>query len=189
MFSVSRYVPGSYESQNSGDERDKGSSGPSRAHGSSTVYNADEPSKVESTIPSKNNKRYSDVELGAMKPRKQPGTDKKKKVKKNKERSLVNLSPSTLTTGNDSLNDASGMLKSRASGSSHEMMEKKSRKRSRDDSCDRRSRVAYGGEVDKVVEPSLLLVPDAVNMCIMTDDDTPDGNNTLPCPLMELNDF
>ncbi len=46
MLFVSRYVPGSYESQNSGDEREKGSSDTSRAHGSSTVYNANEPSEL-----------------------------------------------------------------------------------------------------------------------------------------------
>ncbi len=185
MFTVSRYVPGSYESQNSGDEKDQGSSGPSVAHGSSALYNAEEPSEVESSIPSKSNRRYSDVEFRELKPRRQPGTDKMKNgKKKHDEKSLVNLSPSTLTKGNDSLGDASGMLKSRVSGSSHEMKEKRFRKRSRvDDSCERRrSRVARG--VDKMVEPSLLLVPDTAEMRIVTDgDDTSGGNNIASCVL------
>ncbi len=177
MFSVSRYVPGSYESQNSGDdESEKDFHGPSRAHGSTTACNAHESSEVESTVPFKNYKRYSDVELGALKPRRQLGTDKKKKKKNKGKSSLVNLSPRTLTTGTASLDRASGVLKSRVSGSSHEMKEYKSRKRSHDDSCGRKSKVvADGREVDKIVEPSLLLAP--VNMHIMTDDDdTPDGN-------------
>ncbi len=187
MFTVSRYVPGSYESQNSDDEKAQGSSGPTGATGSSALYNAEEPSEVESTTPSKSNRRDSDIEFRGLKPKRKPGTDKRKNgKKKSDEKSIVNLSPSTHTIGNDSLGDASGMLKSCVSGSSHEMKENGSRKRSRGgDSCVKRSRVDRG--VDKMVEPSLLLVPDAADMHIVADgDDTSDGNNTASCvPLME----
>ncbi len=190
MFTISRYVPGSFVSQNSGDEKDQGSSGPSRVYGSSALNHADEPSEVESgIIPSKDNRKYSNTELGELKPRRQPGTDKKRKGMKNKKKS-INLSPSTLTTGIDSSlsGAASRTLKSRVSGSSHEVKEKRSRKRSRGDSCERRGSVASGG-VDKMVEPSLLVVPCAVDMSIVTDSNMHVGNNIVSCPLMEWDDF